>query len=58
MQNNKIRSRLKAQLTKFTTQLSEGQSQPLGKFVGEMLFGIRASQDVKWKYTNRRRRLC
>jgi hypothetical protein len=47
MQDNKIRSRLKAQLTKFTTQLSEGLSKPLEKFVGEMLFGIQASQDVK-----------
>ena len=43
MQDNKIRSRLKAQLTKFTTQLSEGLSKPLEKFVGEMLFGIQAS---------------
>ena len=47
MQDNKIRSRLKAQLTKFTTQLSEGLSKPLEKFVGEMLFGIQARQDVK-----------
>jgi hypothetical protein len=47
MQGNKIRSRLKAQLTKFTHQLSEGLSKPLEKFVGEMLFGIQASQDVK-----------
>jgi Transposase DDE domain len=47
MQDNKIRSRLKAQLTKFVAQLSEGLSKPLEKFVGEMLFGIQASQDVK-----------
>jgi hypothetical protein len=47
MQDSKIRSRLKAQLTKFTTQLSEGLSKPLKNFVGEMLFGLRASQDVK-----------
>jgi Transposase DDE domain len=47
MQDSKIRSRLKAQLTKFTTQLSEGLNKPLEKFVGEMLFGIQASQDVK-----------
>ena len=47
MQDSKIRSRLKAQLTKFTTQLSEGLRKPLEKFVGEMLFGIQASQDVK-----------
>ncbi|MGH9448705.1 MAG: hypothetical protein ACRD3O_23770, partial [Terriglobia bacterium] len=47
MQSNKVRSRLKAQLTKFTAELSEGLSKPLRAFVGEMLFGIQASQDVK-----------
>jgi hypothetical protein len=47
MQDNKIRSRLKSQLTKFTCQLSEGLSKLVGKFVGEMLFGIQASRDVK-----------
>jgi hypothetical protein len=47
MQRSKVRSRLKAQLTKFTLQLSESLSKPLQKFVGEMLFGIQASQDVK-----------
>ncbi len=47
MQSNKVRSRLKAQLTKFTLEISEGLSKPLRAFVGEMLFGIQASQDVK-----------
>jgi len=47
MQSNKVRSRLKAQLTKFTLELSEGLRKPLQNFVGEMLFGIQASQDVK-----------
>jgi hypothetical protein len=47
MQSSKVRSRLKAQLTKFTTQLSEGLSEPLRAFVGEMLFGMQASQAVK-----------
>lgn len=47
MQDSKIRSRLKAQLTKFCTQLSQGLSKPLQEFVREMLFGIQASQDVK-----------
>ena len=46
-QDSKIRSRLKAQLKKFTTPLSQGLSKPLRQFVGEMLFGIQASQDVK-----------
>src|SRR6267378_3173733 len=47
MQHSKIRSRLKAQLTKFTSQLTVGLSKPLRNFVGEMLFGIQASQDLK-----------
>lgn len=47
MQDSKLRSRLKAQLTKFSLDLCEGLSRPLEKFVGQMLFGIQASQDVK-----------
>lgn len=47
MQDSKLRSRLKAQLTKFSSELCEGLSWPLEKFVGQMLFGIQASQDVK-----------
>lgn len=47
MQSSKVCSRLKAQLTKFTLELSEGLSKPLQSFVSEMLFGIQASQDVK-----------
>ncbi len=47
MQHSKIRSRLKAQLTRFTCELTAGLSKPLRNFVGEMLFGIQASQGVK-----------
>ncbi|MBV8708870.1 MAG: hypothetical protein JOZ45_02590 [Acidobacteriaceae bacterium] len=47
MQDSKLRSRLKAQLTKFCSELCTGLSGPLEKFVGQMLFGIQASQDVK-----------
>lgn len=47
MQDSKIRSRLKAQLTKFSSELCAGLSWPLEKFVCQMLFGIQASQDVK-----------
>jgi hypothetical protein len=47
MQDNKIRSRLKAQLSKFTLQLGEGLSKPLERFVGEMLCGIQSSQEVE-----------
>jgi Transposase DDE domain len=47
VQDSKLRSRLKAQLTKFSSELCEGLSRPLEKFVSQMLFGIQASQDVK-----------
>jgi len=47
VQHSKIRSRLKAQLTRFNSELTVGLSKPLRNFVGEMLFGIQASQDVK-----------
>jgi hypothetical protein len=43
----KIRSRLKAQLTKFSSELCERLTKPLAGFVSEMLFGIQSSQDVK-----------
>lgn len=47
MHDSKLRSRLKAQLTKFSSELCQGLSRPLEKFVSQMLFGIQASQDVK-----------
>lgn len=47
MNDTKLRSRLKAQLTKFTSELCTGLSKPLTSFVSQMLFGIQASQDVK-----------
>ena len=47
MQRSRVCSRLKAQLTKFTSELREGLRKPVREFVGEMMFGIQASQDVK-----------
>lgn len=47
MEDSKVRSRLKAQWTKFTLELTQTLSRPLQKFVGQMLYGIQASQDVK-----------
>ena len=47
MQDSKLRSRLKAQLTKFSSELCGELSRPLEKFVAQMLFGIQASQDIK-----------
>src|SRR5438876_7854922 len=47
VQNSKICSRLKAQLTRLSAELTIGLRKPLRNFVSEMLFGIRASQGVK-----------
>jgi DDE family transposase len=47
MHDSRIRSRLKAQLTKFSSQLCEGLTKPLAGFVSQVLFGIQSSQDVK-----------
>jgi hypothetical protein len=47
MHDTKVRSRLKAQLTKFSLELCAGLSKPLARFVSQMLFGIQSSQDVK-----------
>ena len=47
MHDSKIQSRLKAQLSKFCSELCSSLSRPLEKFAGQMLFGIQASQDVK-----------
>jgi hypothetical protein len=47
MHDSKIQSRLKAQLTKFCSELCAGLSRPLEKFACQMMFGIQASQDVK-----------
>ena len=47
MNDSKVRSRLKAQLSKFCTALCAKLSKPQGKFVAQMLYGIQSSQDVK-----------
>jgi hypothetical protein len=47
MHDSKVRSRLKAQLTKFSSELCADLSKPAARFVSQMLFGIQSSQDVK-----------
>ncbi len=47
MHDSKVRSRLKARLTKFAAELCGELPKPLAKFVAQMLFGIQSSQDVK-----------
>jgi hypothetical protein len=45
--STRVRSRPKAQLTKFTSEPAEGLSKPRCAFAGERWFGIQARQDVK-----------
>jgi hypothetical protein len=47
MDGSNVRSRLKVQLTKFFSELCSGLSNPLGKFVARMLYGIQSSQNLK-----------
>jgi hypothetical protein len=47
MQDSRVRTRLKAQLTKVSAQLCEGLSKPLSQFVSQMLLGVQSSQDAK-----------
>ena len=47
MPDSEVRSRLKAQLTKFSSELCAGLPEPPGRLVSQMLFGIQSSQDVK-----------
>jgi len=53
MHDTKVRSRLKAQLTKFCSEFCEGLTKPLANFASQMLFGIQASQDVKLSHIAR-----
>jgi hypothetical protein len=43
VRDNKLRFRLKAQLTKFTLELGQTLSRPQQKLVGQTLYGIQAS---------------
>jgi hypothetical protein len=45
--DSRVRSRLNAQLRKFSLELCVGLSRPLAQFVSQMLFGIQSSQDVR-----------
>ncbi len=44
MVDSKVGSRLKAQLTKFSLELSEGLPRPSRKFIQQMLYGIQAAR--------------
>ena len=45
--DSRLEGKIKAQLTRFASRLTEGWAKPLRRFVGEMLYGIQAAEDVK-----------
>jgi len=45
--DRRLASKIKAQLTKFASQISAGLSAPMARFVTQMLYGIQAAGDVK-----------
>ena len=46
-QDSKLGTKIKWQISRFTSRLCEGQDKITRRFVGEMLYGIQASKDVK-----------
>jgi hypothetical protein len=45
--DSRLRGKIKGQITRFAGRLTEGWAKPLGRFVGQMLYGLQAAQDVK-----------
>jgi len=46
-EDRRLAGKLKAQITRFATRLTEGWGKVLRRFVSEMLYGIQAAEDVK-----------
>jgi hypothetical protein len=46
-QDSKLGSKIKWQISRFTSRLCEGMDKVTRRFVGEMLYGIQAAKDVK-----------
>jgi len=55
MPDSEARSRLNAQLTKFSSELFAGLPEPPGRLVSQMLFNIQSSQDVRLSNIGRSR---
>ena len=46
-EDRRLAGKVKAQITRFATRLTEGWGKVLRRFVSEMLYGIQAAEDVK-----------
>jgi len=45
--DSRLQGKIKRQITRFAGRLTEGWAKPLRRFVGQMLYGIQAAEDVK-----------
>jgi hypothetical protein len=45
--DSRLEGKIKSQITRFASRLTDGWAKPLRRFVGEMLYGLQAAQDVK-----------
>jgi len=45
--DSKLGSKIKRQISRFASHLGEGMDKVTRRFVGEMLYGMQASKDVK-----------
>ena len=46
-EDSKLGAKIKSQITRFASRLTEGMDKVERRFVGEMLYGIQASEEVK-----------
>ena len=46
-EDSKLGSKIKGQITRFSSRLTEGMGQVARRWVSEMVYGIQAAQDVK-----------
>jgi hypothetical protein len=46
-EDSRLEGKIKSQITRFASRLTDGWAKPLRRFVGEMLYGLQAAEDVK-----------
>ena len=45
--DSRLEGKIKSQITRFASRLTDGWAKPLRRFVGEILYGLQAAEDVK-----------
>ncbi|MGB2968139.1 MAG: hypothetical protein WBD14_12100 [Phycisphaerae bacterium] len=46
-EDSRLEGKIKSQITRFASRLTDGWAKPQRRFVGEMLYGLQAAEDVK-----------